>query len=121
MAEPTAKARARATLLVTEICLALPEAENRPFGGHDAPSFRVRDKIFVKINEDLSGFMCKAPPGVQEMLVASEPDRFYVPPYVGRNGWIGVHFVDVDRDELAAIILDSYRMTAPKKLLAQLP
>ncbi|MFN8052471.1 MAG: MmcQ/YjbR family DNA-binding protein [Acidimicrobiales bacterium] len=106
--------------LVTELCMALPGAENKPFGGHEAPAFRVRDKIFVKVNEDLSGFTCKAPPGVQEVLVQSEPNRFYVPDYVGRNGWIGVRFVDVDRDELAAIVTDSYRMTAPKRLLSEL-
>lgn len=106
--------------LVTELAMALPEVENRPFGGHDAPAFRVGDKIFVKLNEDLGGFTCKAPPGVQETLVQSEPERFYVPAYVGRNGWIGVNFVDVDRDELAAIIEDSYRLTAPKRLIAQM-
>jgi len=106
--------------LVTELCTILPEVVDQPFGGHEAPAFRVRDKIFVKINEDLSGFTCKAPPGVQEALVEAEPDRFYVPAYVGHRGWIGVNFVDVDRDELAAIILDSYRMTAPKKLLSLL-
>lgn len=106
--------------LVTELAMALPEAENKPFGGHEAPSFRVRDKIFVKVNEDLGGFTCKAPPGVQEMLVQSEPERFYVPDYVGHRGWIGVRLVEVDRDELAAIIEDSYRMTAPKTLLKQL-
>lgn len=106
--------------LVTELCMALPEVDNKPFGGHEAPAFRVKDKIFVKINEDLGGFTCKAPPGVQETLVEAEPERFYVPAYVGRNGWIGVNFVDVDRDELAAIIEDSYRLTAPKKLIALL-
>lgn len=106
--------------LMTEICMAFPETTNVPFGGHEAPAFRVRDKIFVKINEDLGGFTCKAPPGVQETLVQSEPNRFYVPPYVGSKGWIGVLFIDVDRDELAAIAEDSYRMTAPKRLVNQL-
>ena len=57
---------------------------------------------------------------MQETLVEAEPERFYVPAYVGRNGWIGVNFVDVDRDELAAIVEDSYRLTAPKKLIALL-
>lgn len=95
------------------------EVDNKPFGGHEAPAFR--DKIFVKINEDLGGFTCKAPPGVQETLVEAEPERFYVPAYALRcNGWIGVNFVDVDRDELAAIVEDSYRLTAPKKLIALL-
>jgi hypothetical protein len=103
--------------LMTEICLEFPEAELKPFVGHVAPAFRVRDKIFAKINEDLGGFTCKAPKGVQEQLVEAEPERFYVPQYVGHRGWIGVNFVDVDRDELAAIAEDSYRLTAPKSLL----
>ncbi|XVQ89140.1 hypothetical protein ACQP2K_17515 [Microbispora siamensis] len=30
-----------------EICLSLPEAVEKPFGGHTAPSFRVRDKLFA--------------------------------------------------------------------------
>lgn len=101
--------------LMTDICMAFPEVDNLPFGSHTAPAFRVRDKIFVKIDEDLGGFTCKAPPGVQDVLVQSEPGRFYVPPYVGHRGWIGVRFIDVDRDELAAIAEDSYRMTAPKR------
>ena len=106
---------------ISDICLALPEVQDKPFGGHTAPSFRVRDKIFVKVNEDLGGFTCKAPPGVQEALVGSDPDRFYVPDYVGRNGWIGVRLdVGIDVDELVGIIEDSYRMTAPKRLLREL-
>ena len=107
--------------VISDICLALPEVQDKPFGGHTAPSFRVRDKIFVKVNEDLGGFTCKAPPGVQEALVGSDPDRFYVPDYVGRNGWIGVRLdVGIDVDELVGIIEDSYRMTAPKRLLREL-
>ena len=60
------------------ICLQLPEAEERPFGGHTAPSFRVRDKLFVMVGEDREYMTCKAPPGVQQMLVASDPVRFFV-------------------------------------------
>src|SRR5690349_16344019 len=106
--------------LVCEICERFPESVLKPMGGHEAPAFRVRDKMFVKVNEDLSGFICKAPPGAREVLVASEPERFYVPSYMGHTTWIGVRFVDVDRNELAAIIEDSYRLIAPKKLVAML-
>jgi predicted DNA-binding protein (MmcQ/YjbR family) len=103
------------------LCLALPEAEEKPFGGHTAPTFRVRDKMFLMIYEDLSGMMMKARPGVQEALVGSDPERFFVPPYVGHRGWIGVQLgVDQDWDEIADLVEESYRMTAPKRLVKQL-
>ncbi|MGH9280930.1 MAG: MmcQ/YjbR family DNA-binding protein [Acidimicrobiales bacterium] len=103
------------------VCLALPEAEEKPFGGHTAPSFRVRDKLFLMIYEDLSGMMLKARPGVQEALVSSDPDRFFVPAYVGHRGWIGAHLtVDQEWDEIAELIEESYRMTAPKRLVKML-
>jgi hypothetical protein len=106
---------------IRKLCLALPEAVEKPFGGHTAPSFRVRDKLFVMIYEDLSGMMMKARPGVQEALVGSDPERFFVPPYVGHRGWIGVHLtVDQDWDEIAELIEESFRMTAPKRLVKDL-
>lgn len=106
---------------VSAVCLALPEAVEKPFGGHTAPSFRVRDKLFVNIYEDSSGMMLKARPGVQEALVGSDPARFFVPPYVGHRGWVGVRLdVDQDWDEIADLIEQSYRMTAPKRLVATL-
>lgn len=99
------------------ICMALPEAEEKPFGGHTAPSFRVKDKLFVTTYEDGSAMTCKAAPGVQQALVASEPERFFVPPYVGHRGWVGAYLtVDQDWDELAELMIDSYRMTAPRRL-----
>jgi predicted DNA-binding protein (MmcQ/YjbR family) len=103
------------------ICLRFPEATERPFGGHTAPSFRVRDKLFVMTGEDREYITCKAPPGVQPMLVASDPHRFFVPAYVGSKGWIGVRLDGrPDWDEIAELVEESYRMTAPKRLAAQL-
>ena len=74
---------------VREICLALPEAVEKSFGGHTSPAFRVRDKMFVMISEDRTSMTFKGAAGVQEALVAGDPDRFYVPPYVGAKGWVG--------------------------------
>jgi len=49
--------------------------------------------------------------------VQAAPDRFFVPPYVGHHGWIGVRLdVELDWDEIADLVADSYRMTAPKRL-----
>ncbi len=106
---------------VRAICLALPEAEERPFGGHTAPAFRIRDKLFVMTSEDGTSMTLKAPKGVQAILVASDPERFFVPRYVGPKGWVGIrldHTAAADWDELAELITESYCLTAPKRLAA---
>ncbi|HLJ53860.1 MAG TPA: MmcQ/YjbR family DNA-binding protein [Chthonomonadaceae bacterium] len=105
---------------IRAICMALPEAEEQPFGGHTAPAFRVRDKLFVTISEDGTAMTFKGQPGLQQALVAAEPERFFVPRYVGHKGWVGAR-IDVAQDweEMGELILDSYRMIAPKGLAAQ--
>ena len=51
-------------------------------------------------------------------LVEADPDRFYIPPYVGHRGWIGVRLDrGFDRDEIAAILEDAYAEVAPPKLV----
>ena len=104
-----------------KICLALPEAEERETWGD--PTFRVRDRIFamVKRGDGRVSLWCKAPPGSQMVLVGADPERFFVPPYVGHKGWVGVR-LDDDPDwyEVAEIVRRSYRLTASKKLVALL-
>jgi predicted DNA-binding protein (MmcQ/YjbR family) len=105
------------------ICLAYPEAEEA--GGVGNPSFKVRGKIFAmrhSLHEVARwSVWFKAPPGAQEVLVGAAPERFFVPPYVGSKGWVGAYLdVPVDWEELADLIDESYRMTAPKRLVAQL-
>ncbi len=106
------------------ICLAYPEAVEA--GGVGDPSFKVRDKIFA-MQHQMDGRMsmwCKARPGAQQVLVGSEPARYFVPPYVGHHGWVGVWLdmddLDVDWELVADLVDESYRMAAPKRLLAQL-
>jgi predicted DNA-binding protein (MmcQ/YjbR family) len=54
-------------------------------------------------------------------MISMSPDKFFSPPYVGPSGWVGVWLDgDVAWDEVREILRDGYRMTAPKKLLAQL-
>ena len=101
------------------LCLALPEVVEQPFGGHAAPCWRVGGKLFVTTATDGSWMTCKGRPGQQEALVGSDPDRYFVPRYTGKNGWIGVRFAALPTwDELAELVEDSWRMTAPKRLVA---
>ena len=77
-------------------CLALPEATEKPFGGHTNPCFRVRDKIFLETTErdgSLS-IVFKAAPGAQEFFIEQDSQRFFRPPYSGAMGWLGVRIDD---------------------------
>jgi hypothetical protein len=110
---------------VRAACIALPEVEERL--SHGSPTWFVRGKkTFVTFVDDhhgdgRMGIWCAAAPGVQGELVDEEPERFFVPPYVGHRGWIGVRLDrDPDWDELAGICADAYRQVAPKTLVAQL-
>jgi hypothetical protein len=110
---------------VRRICLALPGTTERVSHGH--PTFFVRDrKTFVMYLDDHHGdgrlaLWCAAPVGAQAELVGAEPERFFVPPYVGHRGWLGVRLDrDLDWDEVAEIVQDAYRQVAPRRLVAQL-
>jgi len=107
---------------VRDICLALPEVTEG--GGVGNPSWRVRDKIFAMRHDSHAGrwgIWCKAPGGLQRSLVDGDPTRFFVPPYVGVHGWIGISLeADQDWGVVVDLIEESYRMTAPKRLVAQL-
>jgi hypothetical protein len=107
---------------IRELCLALPETSERL--SHGSPTFFVREKrSFVTVLTDFHGdgrfaIWCAAPDGLQRTLVEADPERFFVPPYVGHRGWLGVR---LDRglhwDELAGIVEDAYAEVAPRKLV----
>ena len=105
---------------VRAVCLSLPEAEERPFGGHTAPSFRVRDKLFVMTSEDGRSMTLKVPTGLNALLVGDDGARFFLPPYVATKGWVGIR-LDAEQDwaEIGELIRDSYRLIAPKRLAAR--
>ncbi|TWE14785.1 MmcQ/YjbR family DNA-binding protein [Prauserella muralis] len=109
---------------VRALCLALPETTERL--SHGEPTWFVRGRrTFVmyaeRHHDDRVAFWCAAPPGAQEALVAEAPGRFFVPPYVGHRGWLGVWLdVPVDWAEITEIITDAYCVVAPKRLTAGL-
>ena len=101
------------------ICLALPEALEKEAWGD--PTFRVKDKIFAmqKSGDGRLSVWLKAPPGSQEILVGAAPETFFVPPYVGHKGWIGIRLdAEPDWTEVESLVRRSYRLIAPRRLVA---
>jgi len=106
------------------LCRGLPETTERL--SHGEPTWFVRGrKTFVMYadhhHDDRLALWCAAPPGVQDALVGSDPERFFVPPYVGGRGWVGVRIDgDLDWDEVAEVCEDGYRVVAPATLRRRL-
>jgi hypothetical protein len=114
--------RERTLERLREICLGLPETSERL--SHGAPTFFVREKrAFLMVLTDHHGdgrfaIWCAAADGLQAMLVNADPERFFVPPYVGHRGWLGVRLDrGVAADELAGILEDAYAEVAPPQLV----
>jgi hypothetical protein len=101
---------------VRRFALTLPEAEERETW--DTATFRVRSKIFMMFSEEERHAWVKSNHDEQRALVAQDADTFFVPPYVGSSGWIGVVIHAVDRDEMEELVTEAWRLTAPKRLLA---
>jgi hypothetical protein len=107
-----------------ELCLALPQVTERL--SHGEPTWFVGKKTFVMLadhhHDDRLAFWCAAPEGAQEILIASDAETFFRPPYVGVRGWIGVYLdvPHVDRAAIADLVSDAYRQVAPKRLVAEL-
>jgi hypothetical protein len=109
---------------VRRICLALPEATEKE--AWRAPTFRVRKRMFASYalnhhNDGRVAMWCHAPEGLQQALVAAEPEKFFRPPYLGPSGWIGLNLDQLDDGELETFARQAYCMVAPQKLQKQLP
>ena len=98
-----------------KLALGFPETEERETWGH--PTFRVRDKMFMSMDSEGTSVTVKAPKEAQAALVGSEPGTVSVPAYVGQHGWVAVRLDRVDPEELAELIDEAWRMTAPKRLV----
>jgi hypothetical protein len=114
--------RERTLQRLRELCLALPETSERL--SHGAPTFFIRKKrAFLMVLTDHHGdgrfaVWCAAADGMRAMLVEADSEKFFVPPYVGHRGWLGVRLDrGLDWDELAGIAEDAYAEVAPAKLV----
>src|SRR4051812_38233117 len=114
-------ARKRPMDRVRGICLALPEAYEEETWGE--ATFRVRKKIFAMAGDHEGGWSmtCKTAPGEQRALLEQGAPFFY-PAYVGSKGWVGIDLrsPEVNWDDVAELITESYRLIAPKRLVALL-
>lgn len=105
---------------IRKIALALPEAEEIETWGH--PTFRVASKIFAGFGDDDGRPSLGIKVGKPAMELFLKDPRFIRAPYVGQHGWVHLFLdKDVDWNEVANLIQDSYRQIAPRRLVKALP
>jgi predicted DNA-binding protein (MmcQ/YjbR family) len=101
------------------ICLALPETKETLTWGE--PHFRVGEKIFAGCGNEKGrlsiGFKLEMD---HADLVVQDP-RFRRAPYVGHKGWVSMDASGIrDWGEVRGLVLESYRLIAPKRTFAKL-
>jgi len=115
-----------------EIIAAWPETDERI--SHGSPTFWGGKKTFASFHENHHGdgrvaVWIKSDADTQEGLVEANPSLFFIPPYVGPSGWLGVRLDGhgragsgghIDWDVIAGLLEDGYRSVAPKRALKQL-
>ena len=106
---------------ISDICLSLPDTKLTMTWGE--PHFRVADKIFCGYGKEKSGQTMigfKLEMEHADILVNNDP-RFTRAPYVGHKGWVSMDAKKIkDWEEVRNLVLESYRLIAPKKTLAKL-
>ena len=102
---------------VRRIAMSLPEAEEILTWETDV-TFRVRKKIFAIGGDGSDHASIKASPTAQADLIDRDPEAFTVAAYVGRFGWVNVDLRRIDEPTLRTLLVEAWRLTAPKRLAA---
>ena len=98
---------------VRRICASLPGTTEKL--SHGEPTWFVRKRVFAMFsnnhhNDGHIAVWIPVPPGAQAVLLKTEPGRFYLPPYVGVNGWVGIELDRISDDDLAVHLHEAWRL-----------
>jgi len=105
---------------VRRICMGMPGCDEKL--SHGEPTWFVRKRVFVMFannhhNDGHVAVWLPTLPGMQASLIEASPDTYFRPPYVGVKGWVGIELDRVGEEELAAHILEAWKLVAPKSLV----
>jgi hypothetical protein len=102
---------------VREIALALPGVEEGPCYG--TPGLRVRGKLFARLWEDGETLVLKVGFDTREMLMAANPETFYITDHYAGYPYVLVRLPKVEREQIEHLIEEAWRLNAPKRLVAE--
>jgi hypothetical protein len=102
---------------VQRICNALPETTEKL--SHGEPTFFVRKKVYAMFannhhNDGHIAVWIPVAPGLQAALIKTEPNKFFMPPYVGVRGWVGIELDRIGDEELTLLLSEAWQLIAPR-------
>jgi hypothetical protein len=102
---------------VRRIALSLPETTEKQWYG--TPGYKVKDKGFLRIRSEAEGGLVVfvRDLGEKEALLSSEPDKFFTTPHYDGYPAILVNLPAIDTEELGELIVESWRLKAPRQIL----
>jgi len=117
-------ATAQRRIRLVNICESFPEV-NVEVAGESHLTFRIRKRIFAYYlfdhhSDGIIALTCKSSLSEQRRLVKDDPITFFVPAYLGSQGWIAIRLDldEVDWDTVADLARRAYQELAPRKLAA---
>ena len=102
---------------VREIALALPGVEEGPCYG--TPGLRVRGKLFARLWEDGETLVLKVGFDAREMLMAANPETFFITDHYAGHPYVLVRLPKARREQIEPLIEETWRLNAPKRLVAE--
>lgn len=103
---------------VRKVALSLPRTTEHLI--HDRVKFRVGRIVYLALSRDETELGFAFPKEERAALVATEPERFFLPRASDmRYNWVCGHLAKLDDDELSDLIIDAWRMVVPKRVFAE--
>ncbi|HSS50337.1 MAG TPA: MmcQ/YjbR family DNA-binding protein [Thermoanaerobaculia bacterium] len=101
---------------VRQIALALPGVEEGISYG--TPSFKVKGKFLSRLKEDGETLVVKIDFDERDILMAANPETFYITDHYLGYPAVLVRLATVDPDDLRELFEGGWRLVAPKRLVA---
>ena len=103
---------------VRRLCASQPGSSERQ--SHGEPTFFVNNKVYVMFannhhNDGHVAVYVPAPPGAQQAIITTAPHTYFVPPYVGGRGWIGIELAAVSDEDLRFHIQVAWDLIAGRR------
>jgi hypothetical protein len=101
---------------VLEIGARLPETEQATSYG--TPALKIGRRLIARLREDGKTIVVRVDQSERELLMTSDPDKFYITPHYQNYPAVLVRLERIDRVELAEMLTEAWLMRAPKRLRA---
>jgi hypothetical protein len=103
---------------VRRVAVSLPRTELHVIRGR--VKFRIKQIVYVAMSADETTMGFGFPKEERAALVASEPEKFFLPrPSDMRFNWVEAWLAALDVEEMTELVTDAWRMCVPKRVAAQ--